>query len=653
LAAAAVPALPGAAGVAGATGTSPAASSTDREVHGTVALPSGGPRNTGPILRCAAEAVAVLGAAGTVITTVQPGSDYSLKADAGTWAVDFDIAFYAGGPVCTGTSPAPRLSHRNFGGDEFGVVPAGATFAVVSLLSVVPNQAFTYREFTAGDVGYRPTAVKPTVVAVVEPVVVNPNGPPNGFSPYHLDFSGAEHPWNNDASPDNDIDFTADPSSWLPGYPGADPVQLTVPTTPDQDVTGLAAGPDKAAWASMQASDSNNVHLYRLTGTKIVGAAAFAFNANSVIQLDHPNIYGDDNLKAHGTHTSSVSAGNINGSCPECVLVLLRGDAEKAVKWAAAQPWIDVITNSYSAAAGVPREDRAFDDVVRNAVVGGQTVAWSSGNGTDGSNYVPGQSYGDHRTGSDWVVTVGGVEPISDQADGSSRPADVVSYDAGYPAAGGTTAGGKDLFDGTSNSAPVVAGTFAEALLRARMLLGDATPGHAGGVVAEGPLRPCDNAAVASCPLADGVLTRAELQAAVFGALYPSPLRTDAVVPTGAANAITYNGHSTLQTPSYIPQGHGIVHGRLGDERYGVETRSIADLLRGAVAPGVRPPGERAWLTSDSLCRQRFWGEWDGGYYHHGDAMPAFDLTTEAPAAAWWGLCTNLPQYFGEDLSPE
>ncbi|MDQ1446197.1 MAG: serine protease, partial [Acidimicrobiaceae bacterium] len=434
-------------------------SSSDQEVHGVVTYPTGLPRNGGAPVRCAANGQGVPGTTAT-IASVTPGKSFALTADSGTWEADFDIAFYSAGPVCTGTTAATPLPYRNMGGDEYGVVPANATMAVVSLVSDSQKQAFTYREYVPAPVALRNAdQQKPTVVAIIEPLVLldNLQGKANGFSPYHLDFSGAEHPWNRDGNSQNDIDFTADPSPWLPGYPGATPVQITVPTTADQDVSTLAAGPDKDAWASMQASTPGDVHLYRLPGTKIVGAATFSFAPSSLIQLDTPAIYSPQNLEAHGTKTSSVAAGNIHGSCPECVLVLLRGNAAAAMAWATAQPWIDVISNSYGAAGGFPSADQPTRLRMRDAVTGGQTIVWSSGNGAEGNATVPALDYFDDRPGSDWIVTVGGVEPSGEQPDGASRPVDLASYDISYWSAGGTTAGGQTLFGGTSNAAPVVA----------------------------------------------------------------------------------------------------------------------------------------------------------------------------------------------------
>jgi hypothetical protein len=623
----------------------------DREVHGVVSLPTGLPRNQGNTLRCSADA-AGLGGTYALVNSVTPGTSFSLTADAGTWAADFDIAFYSGGPLCTGTTANPPLPYRNFGGDEHGVVPSGATFAVVTLLSPTPNQAFTYREFTPASVGYRTTAVKPTVVAVIEPVVAATTTNPNGFSPYHLDFTGAQHPWNTDADPTNDIDFNADPSPWLPGYPGATPVQLTLPTSPTQDVSTLH-DQDAAAWGSMQASTLDDVHLYRLTGTKIIGAAAFSFPSDSVVQLDSPTIYSKDNLEAHGTKTSSVAAGNIHGTCADCVLVLLRGNAEAALTWATKQPWIDVISNSYGAATGFPTSQPAAEQSLHDGVVDGQTVTWSAGNGADGSSFAPDLDYFDYRPGSDWVVTVGGTTPGDDQPDGSSKPADVAATDSGYPAAAGTTAGGTSAFAGTSNSSPVVAGTFAEALTKARMLLGDTVPGHANGVVAEGSPRPCD-AGLASCPLDDGVLTRAELQKALFDSIYPSPPRYDGVAPAGAVNTAAAVAHPVPPLSPAVSEGHGVIHGRLNAARYDAEVQGYVDILRGGVAPGPRPPGEHAWLATDSMCRQRLWGTWDGGEYKPGDPAPAFDPTadptTAAATQAWWAWCSVLPADSGDTI---
>ncbi|MDQ1437608.1 MAG: serine protease [Acidimicrobiaceae bacterium] len=640
----------GAAGlIVSATGSVAAHASTDRTVHGQVAQSTGLPRGQGATARCALSGQSVPGTY-TTITDVAPGRSFSLTADAGSWQTDFDIAFYATGPVCNGTAAVRGLTYTNFAGDEFGVVPAGATFAIVTLASPGANEAFTYREFDEDTVTLpNPDQQRPTVVAIIEPTTAASAA--NGFSPYHLDFSGAEHPWNKDANPNNDIDFTADPSTYLPGYPGADAVNITVPTGPGQDVSTLGDGPDKAAWASMELSpaDGASAHLYRLPGTKIIGGATFAFGDGSVLDAGSGSIYSPDNLESHGTKTSSVAAGNIHGTCPECVLVLLRGNTAAAMTWATSQRWIDVISNSYGATGAVPNPSAPLRDVIRNGVEDGQSSVWAAGNGLDDNDGVPWEDYTDYRPGADWGVTVGGVSVTGDQSNGASRPVDVASYDEGYPAVGGKTSDGQARFSGTSNAAPVVAGTLAEIILAGRALLGDTTPGHHDGIVAEGQPRACEGPAT-SCPLDDGVLTRAEVQSVLYNNVYTSPARPDGLGPSGPANSLVGTSPSVPSVAAYTAQGHGIVHGRYGATRYAVEQRRFLDALRGAWGTTRRPPGERAWMTADSLCRQRLWGTWDGGYYHDGDAAPAFDPTTDGPAMALWSTCNPLPPDSGTAL---
>jgi hypothetical protein len=197
----------------------------------------------------------------------------------------------------------------------------------------------------------------------------------------------------------------------------------------------------------------------------------------------------------------------------------------------------------------------------------------------------------------------------------------------------------------------VVAGTFAQVVQRGRDLLGDTSPGHREGLVngrlegilAEGEPRPCD-AALLACPLEDGVLTRAEAQALVFGNVLPSSVRP----PTGVRNTqlnLVYDEY--LTTPSsaftYTNQGHGIVRGHSEPGRFPAEQRRFLDALRGAVGPLPRPPGEANWMFADSKCRQKLWGGWSGGYYTDGAPDPTWDPATDQLAMAWNAACTPLP----------
>lgn len=623
-------------------------SSEERVVHGAIGTPTGQQfevqsLSTNPTIESVrqsapgAYAGCVAPAAGVhdtswVIDDVAPGRVFELTADAGSWNDDFDIAFYRVLAACDGVTPPERLAHRNRAGDERAVVPERATIAVVILVTGSPGAAFTYRELAESKVRLpHPGKRRPTVVAVVEPAAAV-NGSPSGLSPYHVDFLGDRHPWNTDEDDDNDIDFTTDPAGWIPGYPAdALPVQLGLPAEPGALVSTLAQN-DKAKWDGMKSSTTTVHNLYRLPGTKVVGAIRFGDDATSAGSVYQPN-------EAHGTKSASVAVGNVYGTCSECVLVFVLFDSNRkaALEWVASQHWIDVVTNSWSSTARADGPTAFPADVIRPAVERGQTWVWSAGNGYDTAFVVPNSTHTWGLHGADWNVTVGAVNGPDDRQTGSGVPVDIASYGSNYRSAGGLRADGESRHNGTSNAAPVVAGTLAKVIQLGRRLLGDATTVPHDGIVAEGDPRLC--AATAGCPLQDG-LTRAEVQAVVFENVLPAPSRAP------EAPAETYPLSVVGQyktTPSAVPsvsQGHGIVHGRLDEPAFVAEQRRFLDALRGAARPFVRPPSERNWMTADSKCRQRLWGQWHEGYYT--GVEPDFDPRVDQAAMAWDAACTPL-----------
>jgi subtilisin family serine protease len=496
-------------------------------------------------------------------------------------------------------------------------VAGGVVLLVVATL-LVPARA--------SDIGAdEPENPGVTVVAVID----------SQFNPYHYDFLGSQHPWNLDADPTNDIDFTADPAGYIEGFPGATPLPLTLPTTPDQDISRVPPQ-DQAVWEQLRQSTADDVKLYRFPGTKVVGAA----------WLDHSPYQG--NNEGHGTRAAAVAAGNLHGTCPECVFVLIAGKDE-AVKWAASQPWIDVVTNSWAfgftpAQLATHSRARAPIEATRAAVEAGQTIAVASLNQgfweSDRANSpLPEPSYLTGDQGPDWMVTVGSISADTEQTfTAAGKPVDISSYGEGYPSSGGTTATGESLFNGTSNATPVVAGTIARVIQKGRELLHDKSEGHRDGVVASGHRFRCGRENP-SCPLGDGVLLRAEAQATVFQNVLPSP---PVIKPT----------HSRIPSTeySYAYQGHGVVYGRMPSDKYANkqqryldEQKRFLDVLRGDATSRDRPPGEQNWMTVDSKCRQRLWGMWTGGYYHEG-VEPSLHPVTDPLATTFNAWCSAMPK---------
>lgn len=593
-----------------------------------------------------------------LVEGVTPGRVFALSADAGSWQNDFDVAFFGSADACRAGTPS--IPYTNHAGDERSVVPQGAAVAMVSLRHGDPGAAFTYVELGTDPASPRTDYRAPTVIAIIEPVGPGTALEGNGFSPYYEDFLGSKQPWNADTNPLNNIDFDSSPKNYLPDYPEATALPIHYPQSSEDNVNTLSAK-DALLWSSVKASTAEQPNVYWFPGTKVVAAAKFGDSS----YLRQATTAAEP---AHATKSASVSGGNINGTCPECLLVFVGYDGKQgridALKWVAAQPWIDVVNNSY-------HESVVFHDgiylggqeaaISRSAVEAGQMVFWGAGNGWANTlGDVPNITYGSSQSGPDWGITVGGVTVYDDQnVRGAGRPADIASYVDDYPSVGGVTAGGKSTFGGTSNAGPVAAGTFARVIQLGRDLLGATTSGHRDGVVATGEARPCPTSG-APCPLGDGELRRDEVEAIVFGNVLPSPTRqrsevtapslpaapaVGAGVPGGDAIGPGVNTAPAQTQPaiaSYIDQGHGIIYGRKDASRFVAEQRRLSDALRGAFRPFVRPPGEQTWMKVDSKCRKQLWGQWNGGYYQGVD--PVFDVKIDGPAMAVDAWCSLLPQ---------
>jgi hypothetical protein len=481
----------------------------------------------------------------------------------------------------------------------------------------------------------------PVVVAVID----------GNFSPYHWDFLGSKMPQHQDADPSNDLPLDQAPDTWVPGFPSPDSfasydrLDLTLEEEDEGKSTASLQSADTAQWNKVKTSDGQSAHYYWIPDTKIVGAVRFG----SPIQSTNA---------AHGANTSSVAAGNIHGTCPECVVVLITYNPggcttrtincpqlEYALNWAMSQPWIDVVSNSYGFSF-VERE-RIYDGgnapQQRDASERGQTIFYSSGNGVSNTFTIPNSTLLSSQEGPDWTVTVGAVHQTTRASyTGSGKPADVASIGGGYPSIGGTTVSGTDrTFGGTSNATPVVAGMYANALLQARRALPGPSKSQQEGVVASGAPVAC-GAARPDCELGDGVLTAAELRTRLLhGAVH-----TAAGMAPGTANAPVL---PPVGEDEFINEGHGTYIGRLdGDETWQQELARIVDPMLGNAATLQRPAGEREWMIVDSFCRQAFWPRWSGGYYRDGVTQlpadnPAFPARSALRHSCERALFDQLP----------
>jgi hypothetical protein len=461
------------------------------------------------------------------------------------------------------------------------------------------------------------------------------------FSPYHYDYRAAMMPQALDADPGNDLPLDQAPDTWLPGldasaaFSSFQPLGLSLPTTPTNTRGTDLFLADQAAWNGVQGSAPGNVNAYWMPGTKVIAALDFGVTT--------PHIYGAHG--AHGTGTTSVGVGNLHGTCPECLLVFIGYDnaehAQAALDWAHAQPWIDIVSNSWGinqmtpvtsaigAALGSRNPGITFRDQIyagpvdgqRNASERGQTIVFSAGNGIENGFITPHTTYSSSIKGPDWVITVGAVTPTEPHAaySGAGKPVDVAGVGNSYPSAynSPTISGSRNEFSGTSNAAPTVAGTYARALYLARTALAGPSRTQQGGVVAMGAPFAC-GAARPDCELGDGILTAEELR----GRLLRAPSRTNGgTSPGGLASA------QTIEEEALLQQGHGTFLARLKKNTalWLAEFDLVLAPLEGRAPESLRTQAERDFMLVDSYCRQKIWGGWNGGYWGSGSTLPAPD----------------------------
>ncbi|MDQ3939778.1 MAG: S8/S53 family peptidase, partial [Actinomycetota bacterium] len=446
----------------------------------------------------------------------------------------------------------------------------------------------------------------------------------SAFSPYHWDFLASRMPQAKDSNPGNDLPLTAPPDTWLDGFPqpGAfDSYKALDLTLEEKDPNAMLQSldaADKKKWDAVKPSTTEELNYYWMPGTKVVGALDFGGN----------KIHGDSN--AHGMGTTSVSVGNLHGTCPECLLVFISyagaASGEAAIEWAMDQPWIDAISNSYGFSAAF--RDRVYSGsdtrAQRRASERGQTIFFSAGNGQLNTFTIPNTTIFSSQEGPDWIVTVGAVAPGSHASySGHGKPADIAGIGAEYPASYGAStvsATGQGGFGGTSNATPTIAGTYARALYLSRVNLPGPSRVQRAGVIATGGRFRCAEAR-RDCELGDSKLTADELRNRLFkGAVHSKAGTTVSVFQVGNVGPVGEE--------EFLNEGHGSYYAReTGKVKAWLkEFERILAPLEGRAKERKRPPGERAWMIVDSFCRQHLWGNWSGGYYLDGKTkLPGAD----------------------------
>lgn len=421
-----------------------------------------------------------------------------------------------------------------------------------------------------------------TVVRVVEEGSTEGDSPlvvvgvsDTGINPYHREFSAATYP--NQAVLDLTQDFTRHPSEYIPGYPAdteALPITLGEGYLPPQD----------AALFTKENLPLNKP--FWIPGTKIVGAIDSSDVAPLNGAADNVPLLDED---GHGTASASVAVGNVFGFCPSCLLVFGEGFAADSYMYS--QDWIDIASNSFGTPGNIGFAGLISASQPRAKADRGQLALYAAGNGNENAFITPQQTYTAENLGADWMIRVGAVvrssrKPIV----GTGKPVDVSSFGSGtIPAAGINSETGTTNHSGTSAATPYTSGVFGDVLRRVRGVLGDNNTGARGdGVLATG------RAVAGSAHLADGVLTRAELEEAVFKTAEHDTSGTVSVFPPTTPN----------NPAQYVIEGYGIAEPESGERAFRV---LMGDL------PIPERPDEDTFFAADAMLRDALWGGWNKG----------------------------------------
>jgi hypothetical protein len=452
-----------------------------------------------------------------------------------------------------------------------------------------------------------------------------------GINPYHWDFAASKMPQQLDAAPGNDLPLDRPATEWLPGMDKAELQSYErLPLTLDgADPEAQADGLHATDTTTIRSSRTGEYHAYWLPGTKFIGAMSFVSEAEDDLW---------DGVDAHGAGTTSSAAGNLHGTCPECLLFYIGygDDPEAAIEWAERQPWIDLISNSYGHGDAVPKVYSGANPVKQlEATERGQTLFWSAGNGFENGYVAPNPTTYSSQKGPDWLITVGASAPGEDNhydsdGDGSAefgagKPVDVAGVGISYPnaySADAVGATGENGFSGTSNAAPTVAGLYGRALHQARTRLAGPSRVQDQGTIAIGTPVAC-GPLNGACELADGQLTGQELRTRLLHGAVPSEGGMTAPagvgeLPTAPEFKLASEGHGTFFARQAGPDSAAWLE----------EFQRIYGPLEGSARRLDRSPDERDWMIVDSFCRQQNWGAWTGGYYVEGET----ELPPDDPA---------------------
>lgn len=473
----------------------------------------------------------------------------------------------------TWTSDAPGNTTVRYGTspddlDAEVSIDESVTEHAVNLTGLTPGRTYHYRVRTEDVVSdVRNVTAAPDLTGDGHVVVATID---SGINPYHEAFRRPGR--------------TAHPATYLTGFPeSARPLDLTFSADSYWD----AVQADQEVWSRIQLATT-----YWVPGTNLFvrdqGDVSFA-----TAGTDEKPILDE---VGHGTNV----AGAVNQAFPGATILAVESTRNGALEWAASQPWVDVISLSYSGPASGPFAP--VSDGIQAAREHGKMLVVSAGN-----NPTPHVLF--RPNGPPQAISVGGAHP-DDRADAfvTSKGPDVVSNFTlqGLPQAQTLEARGSAV--GTSFSAPNVAGTLAHAIERLRRRAGDTNESTRDGLVEVPP-------AMAQAPyLGDGVLDSGELRSAMNrSARYWSTTGYDPTSPL--ARPFSAPAPVAPAAP-WVQQGWGFVG------------PSMADRVAGAAAGEIHPTksaAARAYMTANHEARQA---------YHQGGMGAVHERTLLNPVSA-------------------
>ena len=402
----------------------------------------------------------------------------------------------------------------------------GLTAAAIG--SLMPSSA------AGGTSARRGLGKKPfVVVAVVD----------SGINPYHSDFRRN--------------DLTAHPSTYIEGFPN-DTKALKL-SFGERDYHSAILR-DGERWKKVKTGK-----LVWIPGTNIIGAIDVGGSSSSFLDK-----------VGHGTGVASVAAGKTHGPRdPDVLLVVVTGFTA-GLQWAARQPWIDVITNSWSTYDTEP-VTQGSAQASRRAVADGKVVCFASAN-LSTPHWFTGEQ------GPSWNLNVGAASSKNrGEHYYTGWPNDVLGI-ANVKAAEHTSLTGERDFNGTSAAAPHVCGLIAKVLADVRGRLGDGRQGPHKAALATGPKL--------KGSMRDGALTNDELLDAIQSTAVPALPNPpdpddDASIPA-------------LPVAPWLRGGYGIV-----------DKTSIKQALEVIYGSKARPmrTNEDTWVGLTDTIRNALWGD--------------------------------------------